>query len=55
MRNNAGDIVDGKPSLVEDFLGRVQHCGDSLLVNFLAGHVDRSQMQIDIFARDRAA
>ena len=55
MRNDAGNVVDGKSGLVEDFPGRVEHCGDSLFVNFFPGHVDRLQIQIDVFTCDRAS
>src|SRR5207249_11043837 len=55
MRNNAGNVLDGGSGLVEDFPGGVQQSVDSLFVNFLAAHVDRCQMHIDIFPRDQAA
>ena len=54
MRNDAGDVFDGKPRQVECFFGRVQHRDDSLFVHFLAGHVDGDQVHVHVFTRDRA-
>src|SRR6266513_457531 len=54
MWNDAGDVFDGKPGLVESFLGRVQHRDDSLFVHFLAGHVDGRQVHFRVFTRDWA-
>src|SRR5215467_11845764 len=54
MRNNAGDVVDGKPGQVERLFGRVQHRDDSLFVHFLAGHVDGDQVHVHVFSRDWA-
>src|SRR3954447_14737808 len=54
MRNDAGYVLDRKPSLVQGFFGRLQHRGDSLFVHFLAGHVDGDQIHVHVFTRDRA-
>ena len=53
MRNDAGNIIDRQPSLIERFLRSAQHGDDGLLVNFLARHVNGLQMLIRVFARDR--
>src|SRR5438093_8639585 len=55
VRNDAGDVLDGQSSLVEGFLGRLQHCAHRLFINLFADHVDRVQVKVDIFARDRTA
>src|SRR5215468_5280968 len=54
MRNDAGDVFDGKPSLIECFFGGVQHRDDSLFVHLLAGHMDGGEVHVRIFTRDRA-
>src|SRR5215510_5062502 len=55
MRNDAGDVVNRKPSLVECFFGGVQHRDDGLFIHFLAGHMDRSQIHVHVFTCDWAA
>src|ERR1700750_2996023 len=54
MRNDAGDVVDGKPRQFEGLFGRVQHRDDGLFLTFLAGPVDGYQVHVHVFACDRA-
>src|SRR5438445_6378789 len=54
VRNDTGDVFNGKASLVEGLFGCVQHRDDRLFVHFLAGHVDRCQMHVRIFTSDGA-
>src|SRR5205809_4457462 len=54
MRNDAGDVFNGKPSLLERFFRGVQHRYNSLFVHFLAGHVDGGQVHVRVFTRDWA-
>src|SRR4029077_5612751 len=54
MRNDTGDVLNGKPGLSESLFRSLQHRRDSLFVHFLARHVDRRQMHIHVLSRDGA-
>ena len=44
-----------RPACSSAFFDGVEHRDDGLFVNFLARHVDRLQVIVDVFARDRVA
>src|SRR6266404_2465563 len=54
VRNDASDVMDRQARLFEGLFGRAQHGGDRLFVNFLPGHVNGCEIQIDLVARDWA-
>src|SRR5207245_10298154 len=53
MRDDTGDVSDGEASLIDRFPGRRQHRGHGLFIDFLTRHVDRLQIQMRVFPRDR--
>src|ERR1051326_7670291 len=54
MRNDTGEVFDGKPGLLKGFFRGGQHRDDSLFVHFLTGHMDGGQVHVCVFTRDRA-
>src|SRR5204862_5617752 len=54
MRNDTGNVFNGKPRLIESLFRCVEHRYDSLFVHFLSGHVYRRQVHVHIVPCDGA-